>query len=164
MATVASAIEDKIAELLAADDDLSDVARFVKGMLYRVPDDWFPLCEINVLAETQAREETGAYDIIDFSGTIRFDVRMNDAVTTSENIVTEVNQRQLKEYIQAARRVFRDADNRRLGSLSGANWAVRDIVISRNVEYGLDARRESQNDFEFIGTVPFAVRVQEQNV
>ena len=154
-------IEDRIADTLLADPAFASLAMLTVGYLYQVPLAYFPLCEVTVFAEQAVTERTGLI-IRQLTGTIRFDVLTASMLTTTANPrkVVVPSYRQVSAYVNAAIQLFKQRVNRDLGGLVGSTWAVRQIEMGDNVEYGLDSRIQT-NSYENFGAVPFSVEIQE---
>ncbi len=154
-------LEDRIANTILADPAFASLAMLTIGYLYQVPLGYFPLCEVTVFAEQAVMERTGLI-IRQLTGTIRFDVMTASMVTTTTNPkkVIVPSYREVSAYVNAAIQLFKQQVNRDLGGLSGVTWAVRQIQIGDNAEYGLDSRIQ-ENSYENYGAVPFVVEIQE---
>jgi hypothetical protein len=154
-------IEDRIADLILADTAFSSLAMVTIGYLYQVPLAYFPLCEVTVFAEQAVTERTGLI-IRQLTGTIRFDVLSASQIATTSHPrkIIVPSYRQVSAYVNAAIQLFKRQANRDLNGLSGATWAVRQIALGDNVEYGLDSRIQ-ENSYENYGVIPFSVEIQE---
>ncbi len=154
-------IEDRVADTILANTAFSTLAMLTVGYLYQVPLAYFPLCEVTVFAEQAVMERTGLI-IRQLTGTIRFDVMTASMVTTTAHPkkIIVPSYREVSAYVNAAIHLFKQSANRDLGGLTGATWAVRQIALGDNVEYGLDSRIQA-NSYENYGAVPFVVEIQE---
>lgn len=154
-------IEDRMADTLLADPAFVSLAMVTIGYLYQVPLAYFPLCEVTVFSEQAVMERTGLI-IRHLTGTIRFDVIAASMLTTTATPrkVIVPSYRQVSAYVNAAIELFKQQVNRDLNGLTGPTWAVRQIEIGDNAEYGLDSRIQ-ENSYENYGAVPFTVEIQE---
>lgn len=161
MTPIKDDIEDQIANTILADTAFATLGMLTIGYLYQVPLAYFPLCEVTVFAEQQVMERTGLI-IRQLTGTIRFDVMTASQITTTANPkkVIVPSYREVSAYVNATIHLFKQQVNRDLNGLTGPTWAVRQIEIGDNAEYGLDSRIQ-ENSYENYGAIPFVVEIQE---
>lgn len=161
MSVPADAIEDAILSILEADAAFSAIAHFFGGVLIRVPDSWLPLCEVHIFDYELNRQLSGNVDIVDYRGVITFDHALADAMTTAGTISTSSSARVVRNWVWQARKVLHKPANLKLGDLSGDDWAVRYVEVARDATFGINARTERENDYQYSGRVPILVQTQE---
>lgn len=160
MAIPMDAIEDRIKTLMAADSNF-DGWDIMAGFPLGVPDDWFPLVEITVVSGSATSEQSGGWHIFTYSGSVRFHSPMVDEIVTDGRLHTEMAIRTLRAKINAVRTLLRVPANRDLNGLSDTGWAVREIVVSNDEDYGFNPRSERSDDYLLVGSVAIEIETQE---
>lgn len=168
MASPKETIEGQIADIVLADANFASLKMLTIGLLWRVPVDFFPLCEVLIANEQDADQRTGQV-IRQYLGAIRFNVIVSDTPTATANArkVTVPSYLQVTDFVNAAVQLFNQQANFDLGGLTGSDpvdWAVRRFMIETSVEYGIESRTGREDNYENYGTVPFICETQEAKV
>ncbi len=162
MASPKADIEERVADIILADAAFVSLKMLTIGLLWRVPVDYLPLCEVLVASEQEAEQRTGLV-IRQYLGVIRFSVIVSDtpAATANPRKVKVPSYLDAASLVNAAVQLFDKQVNFDLGALVGANWAVRRFMVETNVEYGIDSRTGREDSYENYGAVPFICETQE---
>lgn len=154
-------IENKIVDIILADSDFASIAVATIGFLFRVPEDYYPLCQVVITGSNEAAQQQTGLNIEEFTGFIRFDLRQQDTPTVNSRKVVVTSYQSVTDLVDATVRLFRENANRKLQNLNESGvWAVRRFTLQGTTEYGVD-QRIRENDYENFGVIPFVVETQE---
>lgn len=163
MTTVATAIETKIAQLMAAATSLSSLDIIILGLPYDVLAQYDRYAVVVVDSEAVVREWTGNRVLRGYQGAIIINVRQPDLTLTSveEGIAQVPSHSTVQDLVNATVVLLRTTGNLDLGAMPVTNGVVQRIQVGQQIEYGLAYSQERQNAYGTSGIIPFVVEAAE---
>ena len=155
------AIADQIIDLMKNDSDFSSINLFVRGMTLKVPAQYYPYVEVEVLSANKFSDNAGQTRVDRYIGEIRFFARYQD-ITSVSNLIYEVpSYTSISQFAYDVRELFASGNNRSLNNLNDGteNWAVRRFETT-DIQYGFGSASQTAVVWDNFAIVPFFCDVQ----